>query len=78
MRKRARRGRISDGSSWSRVDRANFDRFAPSSRRGILKWIDSAKRPQTRARRIADTASKAANNIKANHPIGRDRGPKAD
>lgn len=51
------------------------DRFPPSSRRGILERIQSAKRPETRARRITETAEKAAKNIKANHPKGRDRGP---
>lgn len=47
--------------------RANFDRFSKSSRRGILEWIKQAKRPETRARRIADTVTKAAKGIKANH-----------
>lgn len=55
--------------------RAHFDRFPRSSRRGILEWIQSAKRPEARARRVAETAEKAARNIKANHPKGRDRGP---
>lgn len=58
--------------------RAFFDRFPPSSRRGILEWIQNAKRPETRARRVAETAQKAAENIKANHPRGRDRGPAPD
>ena len=55
--------------------RVLFDGFPPSSRRGILEWIQSAKRSETRARRIAETAEKAAKNIKANFPVGRDRGP---
>ncbi|MEO1483949.1 MAG: YdeI/OmpD-associated family protein [Myxococcota bacterium] len=55
--------------------REHFDRFPPSSRRGILEWIENAKRPETRARRVAETAEKAENNIKANHPKGRDQGP---
>lgn len=55
--------------------RARFERFPPSSRRGILEWIDAAKRPATRAKRIAETAEKAAVNRKANFPPGRDRGP---
>ena len=58
--------------------RAFFDRFPPSSRRGILEWIQSAKRAETRAGRIAQTAEKAARNVKANHPAGRDRGPEAE
>lgn len=47
--------------------RANFDRFSRSSRRGILEWIKQAKRPDTRAKRIAETARLAALGIKANH-----------
>jgi uncharacterized protein YdeI (YjbR/CyaY-like superfamily) len=46
----------------------NFRAFSPSSRRGILWWIASAKRDETRARRLAETARLAAQNIKANHP----------
>lgn len=49
--------------------------FPPSSRRGILEWIAAARRPATRAARIAETAAKAARNRKANHPAGRDFGP---
>lgn len=45
--------------------RQNFDAFPPSARRGILEWIDQAKRPETRARRIAITASAAAENRRA-------------
>jgi uncharacterized protein YdeI (YjbR/CyaY-like superfamily) len=56
--------------------RANFERFPPSSRRGILEWIALAKRPETRAARVLETAEKASRNIKANHPVGRDRGPR--
>lgn len=56
--------------------RANFDAFPRSSRRGILEWITNAKRPETRAARIATTVSLAAENRKANHPAGRDAGPR--
>ena len=55
----------------------NFERFPASSRRGILEWIQAARRPGTRERRIAETAEKAARNVKANHPRGRDAGPRA-
>ena len=57
--------------------RAFWDRFPPSSRRGILEWINTAKRPETRERRISETVEKAARNIKANHPKGRDQGLRA-
>jgi uncharacterized protein YdeI (YjbR/CyaY-like superfamily) len=40
----------------------NFSGFAPSTRKLTLWWIESAKRPQTRARRIAETVRLAADN----------------
>lgn len=43
-----------------------FAAFPPSARRGILEWIKQAKRPETRARRIAETVRLAAGNIRAN------------
>ncbi len=58
-----------------RVARENFDRFADSAKKNILWWIKSAKRPATRTSRIRTTAGFAADNLMANHPKGRDRGP---
>ena len=43
-----------------------WEAFPPSARRGILEWIVDARRPDTRARRIADTAEKAARGERAN------------
>lgn len=43
---------------------ANFTRFPPGSRRNVLAWIHAAKRPETRAKRIAETARLAAMNIR--------------
>ncbi len=40
----------------------HFDGFTPSRKRMILHWIKSAKRADTRARRIAETARLAADN----------------
>gem|GEM_PF-1280189 len=37
----------------------NFDGFPPSARRGILEWIQQAKRPETRAKRLGETARHA-------------------
>lgn len=37
--------------------RANYDAFAPSTRRNILGWVASAVRPQTRAKRIQRIAT---------------------
>jgi uncharacterized protein YdeI (YjbR/CyaY-like superfamily) len=41
--------------------------FSNSSKRNILWWIASAKRPETRQKRIEETVRLAAENIKANH-----------
>lgn len=45
----------------------HFAAFPPSSKRIILEWIAQAKRPETRAKRIEETAEKASRNIRANH-----------
>ena len=45
--------------------RANFDAFPASSKKIILFWVASAKRPETRAKRIAEVAEKAARNERA-------------
>lgn len=50
------------------ASRRHWDGFAPSSRRGILEWIKTAKTPQTRQKRIGETVRLAALAIRANHP----------
>ena len=45
----------------------NFLAFPPSSKRIILEWILNAKKAETREKRIEETVSLAAQNIKANH-----------
>lgn len=45
----------------------HFRAFPPSSLKNILWWITSAKRPETRAKRVAETVALAAQNIRANH-----------
>ncbi len=42
--------------------------FPPSARRAILQWIDAAMKPETRAKRIAETARLANQNVRANQP----------
>jgi uncharacterized protein YdeI (YjbR/CyaY-like superfamily) len=44
---------------------ANFAAFSVSSRKGILSWIVSAKRPETRAARVAKTVRMAATGLRA-------------
>ncbi|MCE7003789.1 YdeI/OmpD-associated family protein [Kibdelosporangium philippinense] len=43
----------------------NFASFPLSSQRLILEWIRSAKKPETRQRRIVQTVSMAARNLRA-------------
>ena len=40
--------------------RERWDAFSRSRRRALLDWISQAKRPETRARRIAEAAENAA------------------
>jgi uncharacterized protein YdeI (YjbR/CyaY-like superfamily) len=49
------------------VARRHFEAFPPSSRKNILWWIRSAKRPETRAKRVAEAVDLAARNLRANH-----------
>jgi len=44
----------------------NFEGFPRSVKRGILEWIVQAKRPETRAARVAETARLAAEGKRAN------------
>ena len=55
--------------------RAFFGGFPNSSKKNILWWIKSARKPDTRAARISKTVELAAENRMANHPKGRDEGP---
>ena len=47
--------------------RKNFEAFSSSSKKMILYWILSARRPDTRTKRIAETILLASRNMKANH-----------
>jgi uncharacterized protein YdeI (YjbR/CyaY-like superfamily) len=53
-------------AAFTATGRAHWDAFPRSARRGILEWIVQAKRPETRAKRIAETAAKAEVNERAN------------
>ena len=46
--------------------RTHFEAFPRSPRRGILEWIKQAKKPETRAKRIEETARLAQTNERAN------------
>lgn len=43
----------------------NWEAFSASTRRGILEWIFNAKKPETKTKRIHETVTLAAQNIKA-------------
>jgi uncharacterized protein YdeI (YjbR/CyaY-like superfamily) len=47
----------------------NFNAFPASTKRGVLEWILNAKTPDTRSKRILETASLAAQNIRANQYV---------
>jgi uncharacterized protein YdeI (YjbR/CyaY-like superfamily) len=47
----------------------NFNAFPASTKRGILEWILNAKTPETRSKRILETATLAAQNIRANQYV---------
>jgi uncharacterized protein YdeI (YjbR/CyaY-like superfamily) len=44
----------------------NFEAFPKSAKRGTLEWIAAAKKPETRAKRIQETAQLANEDIRAN------------
>ena len=46
--------------------RSHWDAFPRSVKRGILEWILNAKKPDTRAKRVLETATSAARNERAN------------
>ncbi|MDH3433093.1 MAG: YdeI/OmpD-associated family protein, partial [Gammaproteobacteria bacterium] len=51
--------------------RDNFEAFNASARKVILLWIKTAKRSETRARRVRETVRLATKNVKAAHPEAR-------
>ena len=45
--------------------RENWNSFSPSSRKGILWWVVSAKRSETRAKRVEQAVRMAAKGLRA-------------
>jgi uncharacterized protein YdeI (YjbR/CyaY-like superfamily) len=43
----------------------HFEAFSPSAKKGYLRWVQSAKRSETRAKRIRETVRLAAQNVKS-------------
>jgi uncharacterized protein YdeI (YjbR/CyaY-like superfamily) len=48
--------------------RRHWDAFPPGARRMILGWLFTAKKPETRTKRIAEIVACAAENVRANQP----------
>jgi uncharacterized protein YdeI (YjbR/CyaY-like superfamily) len=56
--------------------RRQWNAFPRSARRAILEWLNAAKRPETRAQRVATAVAEAAEGRRANQwrqPAGRSR-----
>jgi uncharacterized protein YdeI (YjbR/CyaY-like superfamily) len=50
----------------NKTARKNFEAFSYTSRKNIITWISSAKRAETRQKRIVESVEKAAQNLVAN------------
>lgn len=57
----------------NRDARRYWDAFPPGVRKAILAWITTAKRDETRAKRIEETVTLAAQNVRANQWTPKDR-----
>jgi len=57
---------LEEAFSKSETARGYFEAFPRSAKRAILEWISSAKKSETRAKRIEETVTKAEQNIRAN------------
>jgi uncharacterized protein YdeI (YjbR/CyaY-like superfamily) len=55
---------LQEAFSANSVSRKNFMNFSPSARRIYIEWLNSAKREDTRARRIEKIIDQAARNIR--------------
>ena len=47
------------------IAREHWDAFPPSAQKQTLQWINAAKRPETRSKRVEETARLASQNIRA-------------
>ncbi|MBA2502296.1 MAG: YdeI/OmpD-associated family protein [Pyrinomonadaceae bacterium] len=56
---------LSKAFEGNKIAEERFNRFSNSVKKGILGWIASAKRPETRAKRIEKTIAMAAKNRRA-------------
>ena len=66
---------LADALARDEAAAAFFEHFPDSSKKNMLWWIKSAKKPETRSDRVEKLVRLAAQNRMANHPAGRDKGP---
>ncbi len=59
---------LADALKRNRTANKHFDAFPASARKYTLTWISSARTEATRAKRVAETVSLAARNMRANQP----------
>jgi uncharacterized protein YdeI (YjbR/CyaY-like superfamily) len=57
---------LAEGLASDPVAQGYFEQFPRSTKRAILEWIASAKKPETRLKRIKETIESASRNIRAN------------
>jgi uncharacterized protein YdeI (YjbR/CyaY-like superfamily) len=57
---------LAEAFSVNDIAKVHFEAFPRSAKRGILEWIATAKKAETRARRIEETVRLAAENVRAN------------
>lgn len=62
---------LSSALQENRAAQEAFDAFNDSAKKVILLWIKTAKRSETRAKRVSETVRLAAKGIKAAHPEAR-------
>ncbi len=56
----------------NKTAKTEFEAFTKSAKKVILYWIKTAKRSETRAKRVSETVRLAAKGLKAAHPEAKD------
>jgi len=57
---------LAEAFSKNETARGYFEAFPRSAKRAILEWISNAKKPETRAKRVEETVTKAEQDLRAN------------
>ncbi|MBL7972315.1 MAG: YdeI/OmpD-associated family protein, partial [Prolixibacteraceae bacterium] len=53
----------------NKLAKSNWEKFSKSVKQGILQWLLSAKKTETRQKRISEIVSLAEKNLKANQYV---------